>query len=160
MNEIRAERLAGETAGDVVVFAIGMRINKFWKVWKWLPVFLDMARLLAELKADPSIGLLSSRPMFGFRTPGVLQHWRNTDDLIAYARSVDHRHMAVWKRFNAQVGTRGDVGIWHETYAVTAGSMESVFVNMPVSGLGVAGSLFSAKGDRASAKKRLSRKRD
>ena len=34
---------------DVVVFIIGMRINKIWKVHKRLPVFFGMPRMLKEL---------------------------------------------------------------------------------------------------------------
>lgn len=157
MTTLRNERLCAETPGDIVVFAIGMRINRFWKVWKWFPVFRAMPKMLAEQEADPSIGLLSTRFMFGFRNIGVLQHWRSTDDLHAYAHRSGGRHLDAWKRFNARIGTSGDVGIWHETYVVPAGRIESIFVNMPAYGLGLAGTLFPAKGDRASAAKRLQR---
>jgi len=34
---LRTERLCAETTNDIVVFAIGMRINRFWKVWKCFP---------------------------------------------------------------------------------------------------------------------------
>lgn len=149
------ERLCAETSDDIVVFAIGMRINRFWKVWKWFPVLLEMPKMLTEQEADPSIGLLSTRFMFGLRNIGVLQHWRSTDDLHTYAHSSGRSHLDAWKRFNARIGTSGDVGIWHETYAVAAGRIESIFVNMPAYGLGIAGKLFPAKGDRASAAKRL-----
>jgi hypothetical protein len=47
------------------------------------------------------------------------------------------------------------VGIWHESYVVPAGQAESIYVNMPRFGLGLAASLFPAKGDRASAARRL-----
>lgn len=153
------ERLCAETADDIVVFAIGMRINRFWKVWKWFPVFLEMPPMLKEQGADPSIGLLSTRFMFGVRNIGVLQHWRTVEDLQAYAHGTGRLHLAAWRRFNARIGTSGDVGIWHETYAVPADRIESVFVNMPAYGLGIAGKLFPAKGDRASAAKRLRRGR-
>ena len=155
LTEILQERLCAEMPGDVVVFAIGMRINRLWKVWRWLPVLLDMPPMLREQAADPSIGLLSSRPAFGLRNLGILQHWRSTEDLQAYAHRADGIHLAAWKRFNARIGTSGDVGIWHETYVVPAGRMESIFVNMPRYGLGLAGRLFPAKGRRATAGKRL-----
>ncbi|OFA03606.1 monooxygenase family protein [Duganella sp. HH101] len=37
---IHSERLTAEVEGDFVVFLIGMRINKPWKIHKWLPVVL------------------------------------------------------------------------------------------------------------------------
>ena len=157
MTEILRERLCAEVPGDIVVFAIGMRINKLWKLWRWLPMFRAMPGMLREQQADPSIGLLSTRTTFGLRNIGVLQHWRSAEDLHAYAHGPGRLHLAAWKRFNASIGTSGDVGIWHETYVVPAGRMESVFVNMPRYGLGVAGAVFPAKGDRASATKRLRR---
>lgn len=158
MTTILNERLCAEVPDRIVVFAIGMRINRLWKVWKWLPVFREMPRMLKEQAADPSIGVLSTRLTFSVRNIGVLQHWRSVEDLHAYAHGPGRLHLAAWKRFNARIGTSGDVGIWHETYEVPAGRMESVFVNMPAYGLGVAGKLFPAKGDRASATKRLRRK--
>ena len=157
VTTLRNERLCAEMENDIVVFAIGMRINRFWKVCKWFPVFLEMPAMLREQEADPSIGLLSTRFMSGLRNIGVLQHWHSTEALHAYAHGAGRLHTAAWQRFNARIGTSGDVGIWHETYAVQAKSMESVFVNMPAYGLGVAGMLFPAKGDRASARKRLGR---
>ncbi|KTR82087.1 hypothetical protein NS277_15410 [Novosphingobium barchaimii] len=155
---LRAERLCAETTEDIVVFAIGMRINRFWKLWKWLPVAREMPKMLKEQEADPSIRLLSTRFMFGFRNIGVLQLWRSTDDLNAYAHSAGRLHLDAWKRFNARIGTSGDVGIWHETYSVPKTGIESIFVNMPPYGLGIAGKLFPARGDRASAANRLQRR--
>lgn len=157
---LRAERLCAETTEDIVVFAIGMRINRFWKVWKWFPVAREMPMMLKEQEADPSIGLLSTRLMFGFRNIGVLQLWRSTEDLNAYAHSPDRLHLDAWKRFNARIGTGGDVGIWHETYSVPKTGIESIYVNMPPYGLGAARSLFPARGARASAAKRLRRHLD
>jgi hypothetical protein len=36
MAKVLPKRVAAEIEGDFVVFLIGMRINKFWKPWKWL----------------------------------------------------------------------------------------------------------------------------
>ncbi len=155
MSTILKERLCAEVDHDIVVFVIGMRINRLWKVWKWVPVMLEMPPMIREQLTRPEIGLLSSRLTFGLRNIGVLQHWRSAADLQNYAHRPAGAHLEAWKRFNAKVGVSGDVGIWHETYVVPARSLESVFVNMPAYGLGVAGRLFPAKGGRASAKKRL-----
>ena len=114
--------------------------------------------MLKDQEVDPAIGLLSTRLTFGLRNIGVLQHWRSAEHLRAYAHAAGGTHVAAWKRFNARIGTSGDVGIWHETYIVPAARMESVYVNMPRYGLGLAGQLFPAKGDRASAAKRLSQR--
>ena len=45
MTHINARRLTVDIDGDFVVFLIGFRINKFWKIHKWLPVFLAMPKV-------------------------------------------------------------------------------------------------------------------
>ena len=50
---IIAERMAARIEGDFVVFLIGARINKPWKIHKWLPVALAMPRMMKELEALP-----------------------------------------------------------------------------------------------------------
>ena len=158
MTEILAERVCAEIEGEVVVFLIGMRINRPWKVWKWLPILRAMPSMLTELAAKPELGLLVSRPLLGFRSPALLQYWRSAEHLRAYAHDADRHHLPAWQAFNKAIGTSGDVGIWHETYVVPAGALEAIYVNMPRFGLGKAGDVFPAKGDRATAAKRLARR--
>ena len=58
--------------------------------------------------------------------------------------------------FNQRVGrSRGDVGIWHETYRVRAGEYECVYSGMPPFGLAKAASTVEAVGARDSARGRL-----
>lgn len=145
MPQVFAERLCAEIEGDFVVFLIGMRINKPWKVHKWWPVFTAMPRMLKELEAHPELGMLGY--IAGFRV--IIQYWRSFEHLEAYARSKDHAHLPAWQAFNRALGrSRGDVGIWHETYRVRAGEYETLYSGMPRIGLGTAGTLVSAAGDR------------
>ena len=58
MAEIIEQRMAVEMDGEFVVLLIGTRINKIWKVHKWLPVFLGMPRMIKELEANPDSGFL------------------------------------------------------------------------------------------------------
>ncbi len=155
MQELIKERVCAEVEGEVVVFLIGMRINKPWKVWKWLPVVGAMPRMIRELEADPALGLLSARGLLGLRNLAFIQYWKSASHLQAYAHAAQHAHLPAWQAFNKSIGTSGDIGIWHETYVVPSGHYESVYVNMPRYGLGLAGNVFPAKGTRASAAKRL-----
>ena len=155
MPAIIKERVCAEQDGNVVLFLIGMRINKFWKVWKWVPVLRAMSPMLRELAAHPELGLLHARPQFGLRNLWVLQYWRSLEHLHAYAKAADQSHLPAWKAFNARIDTDDDVGVWHETYIAPPGHAESIYVNMPRFGLGLAGALFPARGARASASKRL-----
>lgn len=154
---IRSERLTAEVEGDFVVFLIGMRINKPWKIHKWLPVVLAMPKMLRELMTTPDSGLLSFESWFG-RTTIMVQYWRSSEQLLAYATNKDAEHLPAWRKFNQAVGTSGDVGIWHETYKVSPGTCESVYANMPLFGMGKAGAVHPATGKRFSAKDRLGAK--
>jgi hypothetical protein len=149
------ERVCAEPDGDIVLFLIGMRLNRPWKFWKFLPVLRAMPRMIAELEQNKALGLLHARGHYGPRNLMMLQYWQSAAHLLAYAHAADKQHLPAWQAFNRAVGTSGDVGIWHETYIVPRGQMESIYLNMPPYGLGLAGNLFPAKGNRASAAKRL-----
>jgi hypothetical protein len=68
----------------------------------------------------------------------MVQYWRSFEHLNAYARAQDAEHLPAWAEFNRRIGANGAVGIWHETYTVSRGQYESVYVNMPRFGLGAA----------------------
>jgi hypothetical protein len=133
--KVQPGRYTAEIEGDFVVFLIGMRFNKLWKVHRWLPVFLAMPKMLAELFRHPEKGLLGARTTISGRTVTLIQYWRSFEQLEQFARDADDPHLAAWRKFNAKVGTNGDVGIYHETFRVGAGQYECIYGNMPVMGL-------------------------
>jgi len=152
MAPVVSRRVTAEIEGDFVVFLIGMRINKLWKAWKWLPVFSVMPKMVRELEKTPKAGLLGANLYVGSpRRPMLVQYWRSFEQLEAYARNRDETHWPAWVAFNKRIGSNGDVGIWHETYIVPAGSYETVYNNMPPTGLGAASRLERAAGRRATA---------
>jgi hypothetical protein len=154
MSEIRAERLTAEVDSEFVVFLIGMRVNRPWKIHRWGPVALAMARMIRELEADPGAGFLGVEPWFG-RTTIMLQYWRSFEALERYATDAARAHRPAWSAFNRAIGSNGDVGIWHETYRVRPGDYECVYNNMPVFGLAKAMRAVPARGLRESASGRM-----
>jgi hypothetical protein len=149
-----SKRMTGRVEGAFVVFLIGMRVNRWWKVLRWLRVALAMPRMIRELTQHPELGYLGAEQWFG-RTTIMLSYWRSTDHLMAYAKKRDAEHLPAWRSFNRLVGTNGDVGIWHETYRVRPGDYENVYVNMRPFGLGKVGDLVEATGRREAAAGRL-----
>lgn len=135
MAKVRPGRVVVDYDEDLVVFTVGMRINKFWKFGKWVPVFTSMPRMLRELAADPDLGLLDSRTMVSGRVIMVVQYWRSEDHLERYAHSQVHAHRGFWKWFNRNVKSNGEVGLWHELYKVPAGAYDTSYINMPPYGL-------------------------
>jgi hypothetical protein len=156
MAEIKPGRWTARSDEPFVVFLIGMRFNKLWKVHKWAPIFLAMPRMLAELQQKPELGLLSCDLWFG-RTTLLVQYWRSFEHLEAYAKSRDGAHLPAWTAFNRAVGSSGDVGIFHETYRVAPGDYENVYANTPPLLFGRAATLREAGGGYASARGRMTK---
>lgn len=155
MAGVIGRRVCAEIQGEFALFLIGVRVNRPFRLGAWLPVFRAMPRMLAELRDRPELGLLHGRTHLGFPNTMVVQYWRSFDLLQAYAAAGDRAHLPAWRAFNDAVGTGGDVGIWHETYLVRPGQAESIYVNMPPYGMGAAGALHEARGERATAGRRL-----
>ena len=149
------QRMAVQFEGDFVVFLIGMRINRFWKLHKWLPVATAMPKMLKELSKKPESGFLGFQILGGI-PPVIVQYWRSFEHLEAYAKDRSGLHYPAWKAFNMKVKSNGDVGIWHETYKVQAGEYECIYNNMPRYGLGKVGELIPAVGKREFAANRIS----
>jgi hypothetical protein len=138
MTTIHHGRHTAEIDGDYVVFVIGMRINKLWKVHRWLPVSLAMPRMIRELMQHPEKGMLGARNAFAGRTTTMIQYWRSFEHLEAFARNPSDPHLPAWRAFNRAIGSSGDVGVYHETYCVSPGDAECIYVNMPTFGLAAA----------------------
>jgi hypothetical protein len=146
MKRIYEERMKAQPDDSIVVFLIGMRVRRWWKPHKWLPVAMAMPRMLRELDAHPELGYLGGEAWFG-RTTIMVQYWRSREALYGYAKMRDAEHLPAWRKFNRRVGT--DVGVWHETYEVPQTGIDSVYVNMPAFGLGKVASLQPARKHRA-----------
>jgi len=158
MSEVRKERLTAKVEDDFLVFLIGMRINTFWKIHKWAPVFMAMPRMLKELSENENSGLLGFRNRWGGRNFEVIQYWESFEKLSAYAHNKNAEHLPAWADFNKKISDDGSVGIWHETYLVQEDQFETVYRNMPLYGLGKAMDVEPAKGHMKTAKGRLGTK--
>ena len=91
--------------------------------------------MINELQRQPDLGLLHAEKWFG-RTSLMVQYWRSMEQLLAYARNRGATHLPAWYAFNEAIGTNGTVGIWHETYIISPGAYENLYVDMPPFGLG------------------------
>jgi hypothetical protein len=144
--------MMAELDGPFVVFLVGMRINRPWKIHKWLPVARAMPRIVRELAEHPEAGCLASE-----LRPGLtVQYWRSFDHLEAYARNPSQLHWPAWTDFNRRVrAASGDVGVWHETFLVDAGAYETLYASMPRIGLARAGRHLPIGPGREAARERL-----
>ena len=137
MSPVAPSRMTHAHDGELVVFLVGMRINRPWRPDQWLPVFAAMPRMLGELSRDPDSGLLGHRVLLGAGGPTVVQYWSSVDKLYAYASQPQASHRPAWTAFNRRArAVPGAVGIWHETYVVDRA--ESMYVGTPPMGLAAA----------------------
>lgn len=151
--------------GDLVVFHIGMTIRKPHRPDQWLPVLTAMPAMLAELarnKAEAArgeaadLGLLGAEPLLGGKGPWVVQYWRSVEQLYAYASLRDGAHVPAWRAFNKAARAHPEaVGIWHETFVVPAGGVETIYANGARIGLGAATGTVPAQHRGRAARDRL-----
>ncbi len=156
MTQIIKARMTAETNKEFVVFLIGMRINKLWKVHKWLPLSMAMPKMIKELYENPDLGFISHE-QWGGRTTIMVQYWESFEHLEVYAKNKTGSHLPAWAEFNKNIGSNGDIGIWHETYISKPGAFEAVYNNMPAFGLAKAMSCVPADGKYKTAIDRMSR---
>lgn len=139
MTKLLEGRWTHEHEGEIVVFLIGIRANKWWRVRTWWPSFIAFPRMLAELRRNPAQGFLGGSTQLGANGVMMIQYWSSVDDLYGYASDRSGTHPSVWKAYfgRARQDPRA-AGIWHETYVIPAGGTETVYDDMPLMGLAAA----------------------
>jgi hypothetical protein len=161
MPRVHKGRYVAHMEGDFVVFLVGMRINRPWKIHKWWPTFRSMSGMIKQLRAHPEKGALGSYfVLIAGVGPAVIQYWRSFEHLEAFARGTDDPHIPAWRKFNQSVKASGDVGIWHETYQVRAGESEGIYANMPRTGLALAGEHRTPENKGQTAAHRIGRREE
>lgn len=155
MAEVFPGRYTAQSDGPFVVFLIGMRVNRILALRRWTRVAAAMPPMLAELRRDPSLGLIHAEFFLYWRGVAVVQYWRSLEQLHAYAHARNAAHLPAWAEFNRRVGSDGSVGIWHETYTVAPGQYETIYANMPRFGLSGAFPHLPVTGRLDSARSRI-----
>ncbi len=123
--------------GDLVVFLLGMRPRRTWRLDQSFFVGRAMKRMQKEIDRDRTRGgALGYLGGFNALTPSgpvVVQYWRSYDDLERYSHDTDFEHRPAWLKFYEMTHAAGAtrVGIWHETYRVPAGAHESIYADLP-----------------------------
>ena len=156
MASIFKGRYTAQIEGPFVVFIIGMRVNHFWALRRWVPTAMAMGPMLQTLYThQQDKGFLGAQTFLYWRGVALVQYWRSFEDLERFARSKDDPHLKSWQRFNKAIGGDGSVGIFHETYQVQAGQHEAIYANMPAFGLAAATQHVPIAGRRQSARGRI-----
>ena len=151
--DIRPGRWTAEVEGDFVVFVIGATIAPGQDLEDALDDYSGgMLPMLDHLCAHPELGLLGYHAPSPFLT---VQYWRSFEHLESFASDTDSPHLRAWRQYQQRASGTGRSGIFHETFLVKAGRYETIYDNMPPTGLGAIGNLTPV--DRTSARARLAR---
>jgi Domain of unknown function (DUF4188) len=76
MSEIFRGCWTSQVDADLVVFLIGMRVNKPLAFSEWRPVSQAMPKMQQELARHPELGCIHTENWFG-RTTISVQYWRD-----------------------------------------------------------------------------------
>ena len=142
-------RHTADIEGDFVIFIIGARVNKPWRLVRGLRALGNLKKMLQGLSKQPEKGLLHHETA-GFVS---IQYWRSFDHLERFAKDPDP-HMNQWRRYTKLAARSGEAGIWHETYLVHAGQYEAIYNNIAPRGLAKAGKFVPIK-DSSHARGRI-----
>jgi hypothetical protein len=138
MATVTAERVSAEMDGEFVVFLIGIRINRIWKIHKWLPVLRARKKMLAELLAHPESGCMSHNKSGGI----AVLYWRTFEQLEYLARGAAKELWPAWTKFNEKLEqSAGDLDVWHEVYVIKPGQYEAIYSGTRAMGLSKVGHL-------------------
>ena len=150
-------RYTAHIEGDFVVFLIGARISSWRKLAKLAWIGQANSAMYRVLEANPDYGYLGGEGFTRnfFRESINITYWRSYEHLERFSRSQDDPHLETWRRFNREIASDGSFGIWHETYLVKASNYESIYVNMPRSGLAKAAAHLPMTGRKQTSRGRL-----
>ena len=124
-------RVRAASKSSRCLFLVGMRVNNLWNPIHIILTFFMMWKVLKSLETKKPVGYCGYEVAFG-RNIIIPTYWTSKEALIKYAsssRGVVHGEAR--KSFVDRVLNSGTVGIWHETYCVTPGNFESLYINMP-----------------------------
>jgi hypothetical protein len=135
MRKIHGGRFCARIDGPFVVFAIGMRINRFLAIHRWPKPAWNTYRMVGHLAHDPPNGYLGGELFFYWRGVGMLQYWKDFDALETFAREQERPHLEAWRHLVRQTADNSAFGYWHETYKVAHDEYECIYGSMPRFGL-------------------------
>lgn len=92
MIKVIPGRMTHRHEGELVVFHVGMQVNRWRRPDLWLSLFGDMPKMLRELAADRESGLLGFNMLFGAGGPYIVQYWSSIDKLYSYASNPSQEH--------------------------------------------------------------------
>ena len=144
-----------EDMAELCLLRLGIQVRR-------LTAFPYVARLKRAIERsareakDSNAGLLQSDLFrIAWNHFGLIQYWRSFQDLEAWSHKAPHADW--WREAAERLRTKGDLGIYHETFLVPAESIESIYMNAMPTGLLAFGITGEPSGPDANSRGRLGR---
>ncbi len=113
-------------------------------------------RASVEAKASGAGLLDSERFLIRWNHFGFLQYWTSFQALEAWSHRPPHSDW--WKEALERIRTRGDFGIYHETYVIPRANVEAIYLDCPPIGISAFGINGEAVGKSTTSRDRLGRR--
>jgi hypothetical protein len=154
MNRIVAK--LPESVEELCLVRVGVVVRKL----RALPYAARLGRAIqrsTEEAIGSGAGLFGSeRFRIGWGHFGVLQYWESFEALDAWSHRPPHSDW--WREALDRMRTRGDFGIYHETFLVPRANIESIYLDCPPAGLSRFGVKGEAVGPSTTSRDRLGRR--
>lgn len=138
MSTIFPGRYTASATQPLVLFAIGMRINRLHAIHRWLRPTINTVRLWRHMQWVRPKGYLGGYLYLYWRGVGMTQYWQDFDSLVAFSHDASQPHVAAWQQLAKLTRHDQTFGYWHETYLVAPGTSEAIYGSMPRFGLAAA----------------------
>ncbi len=140
-----------ESVNELCLLRLGLQLRRL----SGLPYARRLKRALDESVREASgQGLLLSESFkLAWNHFGLLQYWRSFEELEAWSRRPPHSEW--WREAVERMRTKGDFGIYHETFLVPRERIESIYLNCVPAGLATFGSSGEPTGPNTTSRGRL-----
>ncbi|WP_406697703.1 phenylacetaldoxime dehydratase family protein [Singulisphaera sp. Ch08] len=144
-----------ESMAELCLVRLGIQVRSVRALFYVIRLARAIDRAAAEAIAGGAGLLHSERYSIDRKHFGVLQYWRSFEDLEAWSHRPPHSEW--WRHALERMRTKGDLGIYHETFLVPRDRIESIYLDCAPVGLAVFGTTGEPVGSMTASRGRLGR---
>ena len=142
-----------ESVHELCLLKVGLQVRRLGAFFFARRIGKAIDRSAKEAK-EADVGLLASEQFLINPTHfGVLQYWRTFEEMEAWTHRPPHADW--WKDAAERQRTKGDFGIYHETFLVPRDRIEAIYLNCLPTGIALFGLTGEAVGPDTNSRGRL-----
>jgi hypothetical protein len=141
---------------ELCVIRLGLVVRKLSAFRYLSKVRKAIEQSAIEAKAADAGLLNSERYLVSWNHFGFLQYWRSFQALEDWSHQPPHSLW--WREALERLRTKGDFGIYHETFLIPRTNIESIYLDCPPIGIASFGVTGEAVGPSTTSRDRLGRR--